>query len=282
MATLFSKRNKFDPRVPKAPIVEEAPKILRLGYWRQILEPRTYIDKDTRYERADTEILGRKQLLEDLCLAIHSEPNTNMQDSWFCTDELQEMVMGSPWFSFYDVVECVGRKLLDENADLFASYRDDVNQLFEDNLVVWKLDNNGSLLRTGIEDLQKKTEEVSDILQAGFPNALHHLIKAKRFLTARPLDPENAIKEAVSTVESYGRTLYPKAATLGDVIKELRKTPFPALILSMMEKFYAFASAEPGVRHGSSVSSQIGLADADFCLYVSVAFIDYLHKLQNK
>jgi hypothetical protein len=98
----------------------------------------------------------------------------------------------------------------------------------------------------------------------------------------RPLDPENAIKEATSAVESYGRTLYPKANTLGDVIKELRRTPFPNMILVMMEKFYAFASSEPGIRHGGTISSGIGLADADFCLYVSIAFIDYLHKLHNK
>ncbi len=280
---LFSKRNQFDPRIAKSPVTEDAPKILRLAYWKRILEPLTYIDQDSRYERAETAIFGRKKLLEDLCVSLYIEPNDSMNDSWGCTDELKSIVIDTPWYQFYDVAERVGQILLEsEGMIYFSPYRDNVNTLFEDHLVVWRLNDEGILLRIGLDDLQNKIEQVETVLLEGFPAALEHLRKARCFVSNRPLDPENAIKEAVSAVESYGRTLYPAASTLGDVIKEIRKTAFPKLLLSMMEKFYAFASAAPGVRHGGTTSSQIGLADADFCLYVSIAFIDYVHKLNNR
>ena len=283
----FSKRNNFDPRVPKQLISEDAPKLLRLGYWKQILEPLTYIDNDSRYS-ADGGVIGRKELCEDLCLLLHEEPNDNMSDSWYCTDELRSLVMNSAWYSFYDIIEHVAKKLIayDNRSYVsephFQSYREAVNKQFEYNYIVWRLNNEGVLQREALPELQEGIQEAEEILEVGFPAALQHLRKARRFVTDRPLDPENAIKEAISAVESYGRVLYPDTSTLGDVLKDLRKTPFPALMISMIEKFYAFASAAPGVRHGSSISSQLGLADADFCLYVSTAFIEYLHKLHNK
>jgi len=279
----FSKRNQFDPQIPKSPVIEDAPKLLRIEYWERVLNPITYIDNDSRYSQ-NNGLLGIKDLLVNLCILTHTEPNENMNDSWFCNDELKSLVMDSPWYHFYDVVEYVAGRLLSDfifSEKDFASYREKTNNAFDNNVIVWRLNAKGTLERGKLDDLQDKMNKTENILQQGFPAALQHLKKAQRFITNRPLDPENAIKEAVSSVESYGRVLYPNASTLGDVIKELKKKPFPILILNMMEKFYAFASSEPGVRHGGAISSRIGLADGDFCLYVSVAFIDYLHKLHE-
>jgi hypothetical protein len=279
----FSKRNKFDPKIPTSPIVESAPRILRLEYWKRVLEPLTYIDMDTRYEREDNALLGRKKLLEELCVLLHVDPNDQMNDSWFCTDELKGLIMDVPWYHFYDIVEYIGKIILkSQGLSFFFGHQEVVNEILNNNFVVWELKNDSMLLRTALPELEEKNEDLEEMLQEGFPSALANLRKAKRFLTQRPLDPENAIKEAVSAVESYGRTLYPKTSTLGDVIKELRKTPFPDLLLTMMEKFYAFTSSEPGIRHGSAVSSRTDLADADFSWYISLAFMDYLHKLHQK
>lgn len=277
----FSARNKYDPQIPTSPVVEDAPKLVRMEYWSHVLEPLTYIDQDARYTRG-TGVLGRKQLLEALCILLHIEPSDNMHDSWFCTDELKSLVMDAPWYQFYDIVEAVAEELKNTSNEQYIEYIQKVNQAFENNLVVWKLTLEGTLERFTLPELKEKSMEVEQVLEAAFPAALQHLRKAKGFVINLPLDPENAIKEAVSAVESYGRSLYPNASTLGDVIKELKRTPFPVLILAMIEKFYAFTSSAPGVRHGSSISSTIGLADADFCLYVSIAFIDYLHKLHEK
>jgi len=91
------------------------------------------------------------------------------------------------------------------------------------------------------------------------------------------IDPENSIKEIVSTVESIGRVLYPKASTLGDVVKEMRReNVLPQHLVSVIEKFYSYANAEPAVRHGAPVPSKVVLDDAEFCLHLGAALISYL------
>jgi hypothetical protein len=110
-----------------------------------------------------------------------------------------------------------------------------------------------------------------------FEPAHQHLIKAIRYLQDTPIDPENSIKEIVSTLESVGRVLYPNANTLGDVVKAMKKDQSrPQLLITVIEKFYAYASAEPAIRHGALVSSKVVLDDAEFCLHVGSALTRYL------
>jgi hypothetical protein len=115
-----------------------------------------------------------------------------------------------------------------------------------------------------------------------FKSAHQHLIKAIRYLQDEPVDPENSIKEIVSTVESVGRVLYSDAKTLGDVVKAMRKDHTrPQLLITVIEKFYGYANAEPAIRHGSSMSSKVALDDAEFCLHVGAALTRYLIASQN-
>lgn len=116
-----------------------------------------------------------------------------------------------------------------------------------------------------------------------FRPAHQHLKKAIRYLQEAPVDPENSIKEVVSTLESVGRVLYPNANTLGDVVKVMKRDKSrPQLLITMIEKFYAYASDEPGIRHGSSMSSKVVLDDAEFCLHVGSALTRYLIASQNQ
>jgi hypothetical protein len=78
-------------------------------------------------------------------------------------------------------------------------------------------------------------------------------------------------------VESLERILYPTATTLGDVVKEMRKeNVLPQQLISMIEKFYAYACAEPAVRHGAPVPSKVIIDDAEFCLHTGAAVMNYL------
>jgi len=86
----------------------------------------------------------------------------------------------------------------------------------------------------------------------------------------------------VSAIESIGRIFYPKSSTLGDSVKEMRKSDdIPQLLITTIEKFYVFASSEPAVRHGSPIDSRISLIDAEFCLHTGVALISYLLALED-
>ena len=80
-----------------------------------------------------------------------------------------------------------------------------------------------------------------------------------------------------SAIESVGKVFYANTNTLGDVVKEMKKDKtWPAQLVLMIERYYAYASSEPAVRHGSTVSSRVLLSDSEFCLHVGAAIIRYL------
>jgi hypothetical protein len=109
-----------------------------------------------------------------------------------------------------------------------------------------------------------------------------HLDKAKGFLNQRPADAANAIKESVSAIESYARGISPKSSTLGDAIKTMKKgADAPPFLLNAIEKLYAFACDEPGVRHGSPKAENVTRADAEFTYFISMAIIQYLKSKEN-
>ncbi|HED4205922.1 TPA: hypothetical protein R4288_005104, partial [Enterobacter cloacae subsp. cloacae] len=82
-------------------------------------------------------------------------------------------------------------------------------------------------------------------------------------------DPENSIKESISAIESMCRTYYSAASTLGEVLKLMRKeNTISPMLLTVIEKFYAYTNAEPAVRHGSNKVSSV-----EFVLHISAAFI---------
>jgi hypothetical protein len=75
-------------------------------------------------------------------------------------------------------------------------------------------------------------------------------------------------------VESVCRTIYPSASTLGVALKEMRKDGLiSSMLITVFEKFYAYANAEPAVRHGSHEPSSVLEIDAELALHVSAAFI---------
>lgn len=125
--------------------------------------------------------------------------------------------------------------------------------------------------------MAKRIEATDAKLADKFEPARRHYQKAIQYTLGTQSDPENAIKEVTSAIESVGKSFYTKTTTLGDVVKEMRKdNTWPSHLVSMIEKYYAYASSEPAVRHGSAVSSRVLLSDAEFCLHVGAAIIRYL------
>jgi len=298
MGSRFSKRYGYDPAIPTEPVVQDAPGALRFGFINGILDDLTYIDRDSRYPNPERRPFGVKALGQQLCVLFREEPDSSLDDSWRCWDALKSLLRQCEWYRFYDAVERIGELIQEAERQFgqgairgvtsecdpaewaerfgFEAYRANVNDLFADLGVVWRLNTESRLEREMPEELAQAVDAVEASLADTLEPAHIAFKKARRFLTGRPLDPENAIKEIVSAVESVGRSLYPGATTLGDVVRVMRRASFPPLMATVIEKFYAFASAEPGVRHGGTTTSRVELADADFCLQVGTALIRYL------
>ncbi len=284
----FSSRFNYDPRIPKETILEDAPEVLRIAYLNSILEPLTFTHPS---ENDDGRPLQTPRLSKQFCgLARREIPDfPDFTSHW---DDLKDLVKEGAWFNFYDFVEHVGKMLTTEQNGVqavawlaefgFDAYREKVNELFAEDRIGWRLNESSVLVREIPKSLSARLEATSARLVDDFAPAKEHYLKSLRYVSARPLDAENAIKEITSAVESVGRVFYPQAQTLGDVAKEMKRSGLcPPALIALIEKFYGYASSEPAVRHGAPISSRVSLADAEFCLHVGVALIRYILERHN-
>ncbi len=288
----FSTRQGLDPGRPRQPIEDDVPQWLRSRFIA-LFAPFWYLDRDPRYPNEEHAPIGVKGIHERFCQLLREEAHDEYFDSWHAGEALADHLRACTWYHFLDFVELVGTRLKDAEEGHnfepdwlerfgYEAYRKQVNEAFTEERLVWRLDSRGQLVRQAPPALQARIEAVEQSLADEYSPARDHFRKAQRFLTERPLDPENAIKEVVSAVESVARVICPKASTLGAALKELqKKRALPGLLIDSLEKLYAYASAEPAVRHGAPAQSRVSLHDAELAFHVSAAFIRYLIALRE-
>lgn len=288
----FSRKYGYDERVVNE-IMEDAPEWVRIAYIDGILSELHYIDIDARYDNEQDRPIGIKELNKRFALLRKVQLEDSAYDSWYCMEILHTAIKGSEWYFFYDLVELVGKMLKEEEGRYifeedkqkkfgFEPYQNKVNALFKGENVVWRLNQYSELVKNTPEIMDKMMGAVKEKLTDALAPARIHYKKSFNYIFSHPTDLENGVKEIVSAVESIGRIMYPKAATLGDVVKELRKNKaMPELLLPVLDKFYAFASASPAVRHGANRLPELDNADAEFIFYTGVALIRYLIKVKE-
>lgn len=276
---------KFSSRVQvsecsKVLIYDDAPKITRIGYYKQILK---YFASNSDFHPQSVP-LDCYELHEKFCALIRDE-----SDPWHYSEEsawdgLVCHLKQVRWMEFFDFVELVGKELQIKAEDPFQtnkfsydSYQNRVNALFEEDFIGWRLDDHCELTRNIPQSLLSRFESTKDLIENSFEPAREHYRKSIRYLYQHPIDPANSIKEIVSALESVGRTLYPGSATLGDVIKKIKKLKtHPSQLLDAYEKFYAYANATPSVRHGHTEMTSLSVHDAELMVHTGIALIRYL------
>lgn len=148
---------------------------------------------------------------------------------------------------------------------------EEIQRLFEEESLAFDF-GQGLVQRRG----RKHTTEITTRAQVvlGDPrlsNARRHYDKAMAFFR-NPNSPdfENAVKEAVCSVEAAGKTLFPsaRAATLGDLAKWFSSTKdvaVPKALAQTITGIYAYRSGGDGIGHGGSAG---GIATAEVTEYV--------------
>lgn len=291
----FSHRHGFDPEYNKQPIREDAPDWLRTMFFVTILDDFLYIDGDSRIANIENKPIGIKALIKRLCAENGQETDNEDFDSWYCHEALKTRLQYMGWFQFYDAIEIIGDVLRKNDIDSglslpkdtlentnFSLYRNKLNGLFKSRNIEWKMNSVGRLETPLPTELENKIDETNKLLQDQFEPARRHYLKARTFALGAHKDPENSIKESISAIESLCRIYYPSASTLGDALKAIkRESTISPMLVTVIEKFYAYTNAEPAIRHGSNKLSSVLEYDAEFVLHISAAFIRTIIQRKN-
>lgn len=282
----FSYRHGYDPEFDNERVRDNAPKWLRKIYFSTILERLVH---DGMSSNSDKKPIPAYDLIYDLLAMDDEEPDEYYLNRTPATEVLSNMIMGTSWYRFYDTVEAVAEKLIeaDDDDDLafawgtptnesftFSAYRQRVNELFSEYKVDWKMNDAGQLESPLPPYLEDKINGTEEKLNDRFKPARAHFAKARAYALGSHRDAENSVKESISAIESVCRIFYPGAATLGEALKMMKKDgSVSTLLISVIEKFYAYANAEPAVRHGSDKDSSVQEYDAELALHFAAAFI---------
>lgn len=263
-------------------VVDDAPRPTRIGYIKGLLGE--FVGQSSRGYGQRVEPLETQETHAAFIALIRDEADPwdyDNQSSWVAlTSHLKEC----SWPEFYDFVELVGKLLQKKEEDgpfdeteYFKAYQAKVNTLLQEDGIGWSLNDRSELHRQTPKSMAKRVASTEAELSDRFIHARVHYQKAVKYLYQHPIDEANSIKEIVSALESVSKAIAPKASTLGDAIKVLRKdNRFSSHLLDGLERLYTYSNATPLVRHGHDAPGRPLLAEAELSLFVGVAYIRYL------
>lgn len=278
----FSARLKAS-KGPQALILDDAPRTMRIGFIKGVLGE--FVGSSGRYSPRSTP-LDISETHQAFIALIRDEADPWDYDNQSEWAALTEHLKGCDWTEFYDFIELVGKLLQKKDDDrpfdeseYFKSYATKVNSLLQEDGIGWSLGEKSELVRQTPRLLGTKSASAEKALRDEFEPARIHYQKATAYLFQHPIDAANSIKEIVSAVESVARTIAPKASTLGEAIKLLRKDlRFSSHMLEGLERLYVFSNATPQIRHGHAKTGKPLVAEAELAHTVGIAYILYLIK----
>ncbi len=159
----------------------------------------------------------------------------------------------------------------------FPRKEKEVNDIFEELSIGYKVVNGN------ITDLLNE-EEIKSLNKAS--KASIHIQKATKYLYDRKnKDYENSIKESVSAVEEMCHKITGKENDkLSKCIKELKtKKIYHPAFLDTLDKMYAYASDEGGIRHANKQKGgKVDQSEARLILLVCSATVNFLQEKINR
>ncbi|HSW11242.1 MAG TPA: hypothetical protein VLI06_00285 [Solimonas sp.] len=225
--------------------------------------------------------LGPRWVSSSNALAIYFfriEVETVPSEDWLAAKWLQNRFSKLPWNRAYEFVEFVVRHL--QAFDPAPSTKKFVGGLN------WLLEREHAGFRFVGDTLVPITDEVelAAVQQAltakdGVAAAREHIHQAAILLGKRP-DPDyrNSVKESISAIESFAKTLGIDKKGLADPLEELgKRLDLHQAMRAGFVKLYAYTSDAAGIRHALLDDSKpVGLAEAHYMLVACSAFLNFL------
>lgn len=271
----------------RAPVLEDAPRTTRIGFIKSVL---VSIVGDNETFGSRKEPLETNDVHRAFIALIRDEADPWDYDEQSAWAALTHHLKNCKWTEFFDFVELLGSLLIKKEADspfddpeYFQEYQTSINALLHEDGIGWTLSDKSELYRQVPKALAKRINGSESLLVDRFDAARVHYQKALSYLHQHPIDEANSIKEIVSALESVARVIAPKASTLGDAIKQMRKNEkYSSQLVDALEKLYAFSNVTPLVRHGHPITRTVLLPEAELALFMGVAFIRYLIDMEKE
>jgi AbiJ N-terminal domain 4 len=231
----FSKRHGYRGPAPEITIREDAPEVVRAYILSSI---RRYLDAT--------------QARQVICTSLQRLPDRGNWSAGNVWDEVTALLENCEWFRVYDLLEAVYTNLevhqyrLQSSSHPFGplEFAEDLNALFEEYGIGWKMEN-GRILARGTEAFEVIIQQASPALQqVGMQTSSDELHKAIQDLSRRPVpDLTGAVQHGMAALECAAKHIagITGKSTLDDVAKT-RPDLFRPPLNEAIPKLWGFAS----------------------------------------
>lgn len=199
-----------------------------------------------------------------------------------CRDWMKDYFYGLPWHGAYDLIEF----LVHNHRNMASMHRVDTQRFIDAVNNILERELSGYRFIEGVlAPISNKAEAeaietaVATAQKSGLKGASIHIRSAIELLGKKPTpDYRNAIKEAISAVESVAKQIVgADAATLDSALKELSdKSDVHGALRAAFSKLYGYTSDEGGIRHAILEEPNVGFAEAKYMVVSCSAFVHYL------
>jgi len=267
---LFSQRKGLRP-VKQVIQSDSMDDNLRNALWNQLDEP--YWSRIT-LKLAIWEHKGIAILCRRLWDEYFHQPLDRLGDHWpEIYGKIRDYFFSSAWYDVYDFIELVAIYYPDESVN--EKFRAACNSVLEREASGYRFVGERITEITSQEEMA----EVEEGLHTPSEPAREHLKRSLELLSDRKNpDFRNAIKEAISAVESVCRAIAKDDnATLDRALSQVEKPVglHPAL-KSAFSKLYGWTSDADGIRHALMDEPNLDFEEAKFMLVTCSAFVNYL------
>ncbi len=188
--------------------------------------------------------LGPGSLRDTLCTVLLQRPDPGNWSPGNIEREVNHLIDDAPWYRVYDLAERlyvqVGEGDWSETKS--AAFERDLNQLFREHGIGWKMEA-GAILARGSEAFELATHQAAETMrQAGAPTAANEIHEALVDISRRPVaDVTGSIQHAMAALECVARQHTGQNDTLGGLIRHL---PLPPPLNTALSQLWGFASEQ--------------------------------------
>lgn len=259
--TPFSSRFGYQAPEVEMSIREDAPEALRVGL----------------IALANGLGLGPGALRDALCTVLLKRPDPSNWSGSNIEREVNDLIDAAPWYKVYDLAErlYVEVGVGDWEQTKSAAFERDLNQLFREHGIGWKMEG-GLILARGSEAFELATHQaVETMRQASAPTAANEIHEALLDISRRPVaDVTGSIQHAMAALECVARQHTGQNDTLGKLIKHL---PLPPPLNTALHQLWGFTSQQ-----GRHLSEGLDPKFEEAQLIVTVAAAVSLYLLQHQ
>lgn len=273
----FSQAQGLEP-LPRSLALGEFPREARIRIWDVFYRTTVENSAEPPYGMYRVIFGVWSEVLRDLHVRFFNEPtdgfSTVLDD---VRDRYKEVILGNTKYnSVFDLVMFIMR-----HPKCPPEFTNGIKAEFEACSMAYVVDTNGPptiFPAATPEEGEAIRAAREDLRIAALPAASVHLQRAAELMNDGKW--RESAHESISAVESVGLGLGVRGNTLAGVMKSLRNDPtwriHPAF-LGALDKLYAYASDEQGVRHAAVDDQEhVGREEAQFMMGVCAASCSYL------